>query len=200
MLKRSSKGFTLIEMLLVTSLLAMTGLAVYHSLANGLKVWQAGNRYTQEQDIALFFEKIGQDLRNATDYSLIEFEGKENTLSFATIVRTPARDQAGYISQIGRVEYQFDSLKGMILRRQFDYGDSVGQGFEQKVAPFRSMVQLVSDVKFSYYVPESNKIVLKESTEENWPAGVLIEVNFLSDGKTKNTMSKLVAIPSGNHL
>src|SRR3989338_2632588 len=68
----SKKSFTLIEMLLVTSLMAMIGLAVYHSLVNGMKIWDASTRYTAEEDVALFFDKISQDIRSATNYSLIK--------------------------------------------------------------------------------------------------------------------------------
>ena len=194
------RGFTLIEMLLVTSLMAMTSLAVYHALANGLKVWQISNRYAQEEDIAIFLDKISLDLRNAVNYSLIKFEGKKASLSFATVVRTladPAQSyQTEYFPQIGRVEYQFDQSKGTIFRWQTNYG----QALAQKFGPSRPLVHSIRDVKFSYYIPESDQISFKDETKD-WPMGVFIEVSFSNKkGEEQNTLSKLVNIPSGNKL
>jgi hypothetical protein len=185
-------------MLLVTSLLAVTGLAVYHSLINGLTIWQVSNRYRQEEDIVIFLDRISQDLRNSVDFSLIKFDGKSNKLSFATVVRTlvePSGPQPDYVSQIGRVEYSFDN--GAILRRQAAYG----QALANKYGPLRPLVRSLGQVTFSYYVIDpTNHIVLKNRAKDQWPVGVLIEVKFTDKGEKENTFSKLIAIPSGNRL
>ena len=186
-------------MLLVTSLLAITSLAIYHSLINGLKIWQVSNRYVQEEDIALFLDKMSQDLRNAVNFSLIKFAGKENTLGFATIVNTLAdtrSSQPEYISQIGRVEYEFDSLHAALLRRQANYG----QAMEDEFGPSRPVVQSVKEVKFAYYVMESDRIVLKNRSNDLWPVAVLIEIRFAGKGEQDQTISKVINIPAGNRL
>src|SRR5437773_11479335 len=107
----SKKSFTLVEMLLVTSLMAVIGLALFQSLANGLKVWNISTQHAMEDDAAIFFEKISGDVRDAMDYSLIKFDGSKNKISFPTIVRTLSdprlSPQPDYISQIGKVEYEF---------------------------------------------------------------------------------------------
>jgi hypothetical protein len=197
--KFSKKSFTLIEMLMVTSLLAVTGLAIYHSLVNGIKVWQISNRHTQEEDIAIFFDKVSQDLHNAFPFSLIKFDGKENKFSFATNVRT-LKDRwdpnPEYINQIGRVEYQFNKPNGTLSRRQANYGQAVNDKFD----PSRPVVRLVKDVKFAYYVVDGDKIVAKKRTSDQWPVGILIEITFADQGEQDNIMSKFITIPSGNRL
>lgn len=70
------RAFTLIEMLIVASLLSVTGLAVYHAIANGVRVWEYSRRYSSQEDAVIFFEKITADLQNAYQYSLISFDGK----------------------------------------------------------------------------------------------------------------------------
>ena len=196
----SRKSFTLIEMLLVTSLIAMTGLAVYHSLINGLKIWQASTRYTYEEDAAIWLDKMSQDLRNAVNYSLIKFDGKGKKMSFSTMVRTIADSsyspEAEYIFQIGRVEYEFDSSKGIVLRRQANYGQAMSNDLD----PSRPIASSITDVTFSYYFIEADHIVFKKKTNEQWPMGVLIEVTLAGEGEKPNTMARFVDIPSGNKL
>ena len=154
----------------------------------------------QEEDIAIGFDKISQDLRNSFDHSLIKFEGKEHTLSFATIVRTladPAYSvETEYIFQIGRVEYEFNSSTGTLSRRQANYGQAMANDFD----PSRVMLHPVSNVKFSYYLPQDDKVVIKHSTIDKWPVGVLVEIKFGGEGEKANTLSKLIYIPSGNKL
>ena len=197
----SKKSFTLIEMLLVTSLMAMIGLAVYHSLVNGMKIWDASTRYTAEEDVALFFDKISQDIRSATNYSLIKFDGMENRISFATVVRTlsdPLQSpQPEYISQIGRVEYEFDKSSNILFRRQANYGQAMAEEFD----PPRTMLPSVSFVKFSYYWMESERMVVKDRIKDGqWPVSVLIEAGFAGNGEKLNTLSRVIDIPTGNGL
>lgn len=189
------------EMVLVTSLITVISLALFHSLVNGLKVWEISMVYNGEEDAAIFFDKISQDLRNATDYSLIKFDGNEDKLSFATIVRTVDQrvtPQAEYISQIGKVEYEFDKLHNMLLRRQGNYGQAVAGEFD----PARPLFEAVKFVKFSYYVMDADRIVIADRVPDGqWPVAVQVDVSFTGGkGEELNTMSKVIHIPAGNKL
>lgn len=194
------KGFTLVEMVLVTSLIAVISLALFHSLVNGLKVWEISMVYNGEEDASIFFDKISQDLRNATDYSLIKFDGSEDKLSFATIVKTVdsrATPQTEYISQIGKVEYEFDKLHNTLLRRQGNYGQAISGEFD----PARPLFEAVKFVKFSYYLIDADRMVMKDRVPDGqWPVAVIVEIGFAAPGEQLNTMSKVISIPTGNYL
>ena len=198
----SKKSFTLVEMLLVTSLIAVIGVAVFHSLADGLKIWEAAKVSAKEEDVALFFDKLSQDLHNATEYSLLKFDGNDDKLSFATIVRTMDPGESlspEVVSQIGRVEYEFDQVRNVLLRRQAGYGQALAKKFD----PPRPLVEAVSFVKFSYYVMDAGRVSLTDRPRDGqWPVAVFVQVGFPAAGQGDqiNTMSKTISIPSGNYL
>ncbi|HSV43921.1 MAG TPA: hypothetical protein VLJ10_05135, partial [Candidatus Bathyarchaeia archaeon] len=89
MLKNNSRpflankiSFTLIELLLVASLLSLISVSLYQALSNGLRVWQYTRRLSVEEDVMIFLDKLSADLRNSFDYSLFFFDEGKNYVSF----------------------------------------------------------------------------------------------------------------------
>ena len=62
-------GFTLVEMLLAASLVALVSIAAYQSMLNGYRIWQRSQRSGVEEDISLALDKISQDIRNVFSFS-----------------------------------------------------------------------------------------------------------------------------------
>jgi prepilin-type N-terminal cleavage/methylation domain-containing protein len=50
----NKKGFTLVEILLVTAIFASIGLAVFSCLSNGLKLWTRSQTIVADEDIVVF--------------------------------------------------------------------------------------------------------------------------------------------------
>ena len=106
--RKNRRGFTLIEVLLVSALFSLAGVMIYYSFANGLKLWRRAQVIQKEEGIQMFLDKMGQDLRQTLYFSKIKFDGQENLLSFACFVTTPAdpegsRAEEGLIDEIGSV-------------------------------------------------------------------------------------------------
>ena len=196
LLRRS--GFTLIEILLVISLLAMIGAAVYRSFSNGLKVWDHSRKLIIEEDIAIFFEKFSDDLHNSFAYSRIPFEGREDHLKFATIVTAKAdaklkMEEGALLSRIGQVEYYFDPGQRILYKRQANYGQALRHGSGSE----RPLLARINDIKFLYYFGDSSGKLSTTKSINNVPAAVLVDVEFTDDGNPR-TMKKLVNIPMGS--
>ncbi len=192
------QAFTLIEMLIVVSLLSVTGLAVYNAIANGLRVWEYSRRYSAEEDVAIFFEKISGDLQNTYAYSLIEFEGKADKIFIPTIVRMPADlktpDKNQMIEQVGALEYFFQKGKKTIYRRQSNYSQALKTKRKLQAQPLATSVE---GLRFTYFSFEDDKIKPKKTVSKQIPVSVLIEVDFVEVSGNIRHLQRIVNIPMG---
>ena len=193
----SKSAFTLIEVLLVVSLLAVISIAVFNTFLNGMKIWNKSYRAIFEEDILVFFEKINMDLRNVVRYSQIRFEGDKNHLTFATLVKVPSDPrrvfkEESYVNEIGRVEYYFDETDRAIVRRQAGYG----QTFKNKFEPPRRLANTVNFLRFMYFYKTAEGYTMQKEGENIIPAAVGIEVEYGYE-KDRRRMTKFIEIPIG---
>ena len=192
------QAFTLVEIILVVSLVAVISLAIFNAFSNGLKIWKIGNLSTSEDDIAIFFDKINAELQNTMAFSGISFSGKGNQVSFATIIRIPLRAKASpakiqYADQIGKVEYYFDATKKEIYRREANYG----QALQNKFSSDRPMVRHALSLSLQYYYTAKNEYTILKEANGAIPSAVLIEVGFGEEGK-KNSLKRFFNVPIAN--
>jgi prepilin-type N-terminal cleavage/methylation domain-containing protein len=197
-MKTSHKAFTLIEMLLVASLLSVTGLAVYHAISDGLRVWEYSRRYSSEEDVAVFFEKLSADLQNTYRYSAIAFDGKENKILIPTIVRTPVDKEISasgdLVEQMGCAEYFLQTGEKAIYRRQANYSQSL----KKKFAPARALAAPVEKLHFKYYGFEDGKLKPKKSVNKEIPVAVMVQIDFREVGGSVRHLQRMINIPIGN--
>lgn len=196
--KAARKAFTLIEILLVTSLISVISVAIVHTLVNGLKIWQRAGGLDQQEDIAIFFDRLGQELRNSVSFSQMHFDGTKDRIDFGTIVRTPADVKVShgnneYVNQIGRVEYYFDGTKKDIYRSQANYSQALNNAFGRK----RLLLHRIQSLKFQYVYKSGKDYVLQDKAKNIIPSGVIVDVAF-NVGKEKRTMRRLIHIPVGS--
>src|ERR1039458_2354762 len=109
-MKNYRQGFTLTEILLVSAMFAVISVAVFNAFSNGFKLWARGQHVMVEGDMAIFLDKISEDLRQTVSISGIPFKGEGTQLTFPAIIldRTDengARANEGYAAQIGAVRY-----------------------------------------------------------------------------------------------
>ena len=192
----SHQAFTFVEMLLVVSMIAIISIALFNTFLNGMKIWDRGYRDITEEDVSLFFEKFVTDLRNSVDYSLLPFEGKGDRISFATLERTKkdarkSKGSVGYVNEVGRVEYYFDSVKKALFRRQANYSQSLKKRFSNT----RLLIPNVTSQRFQYAHNDNGDYIFEDFAEEFIPSIVSVTIEFGSTMPRK--MQKLVAIPVG---
>ena len=103
-------AFTLMEMLLVVSLLSVIGLGIFQAVNSGVKIWDRNRQSIIDEDVAIFLDRFSRDLRNALPYSQLTFTGRPERIGFPTLVRARldealAGDRGDYMTQIGMHEY-----------------------------------------------------------------------------------------------
>lgn len=178
----NKRGFTLIEMLSVSILLGIIGLAVFTTLNNGLKIWQVLTRESPEEDFLLLSEKFSRDLKNGFRYTGMKFKGTPDRVSFPSFITLPGtKDNAC----IGQITYFFDTLTQSVKRSQATYSEV----YQHKRTPEQTLVKNVKNLTFLYYVyDEDTKSYQWKDTwdeEKKLPVSVKITVGYL-DGKTVN--------------
>jgi len=204
------RGFTLVELLITTTILAIIAVAVISTFAGGLKVYERAQVYGGAQaDVLISLEKMERDLRNVLDFSRIDFNGSAKEISFGGLIRTV--DSKGNQSvSLGRIFYYFDAMKKELITEEQDYSDAVtaikkGRGKIKSLAP-------IEDIKFSYYYSDRDTYAYgwkgsweveetkdeeqkaKDEEEDRIPLGVKIEVAF-KDGKRIAKLNRTVFIP-----
>ncbi|VAX35344.1 hypothetical protein MNBD_UNCLBAC01-27 [hydrothermal vent metagenome] len=187
------------EVLIVTSLIAMVSATVYSMVTMGVKVWRRNQQLVIEEDVAIFFDKLSRDLRNTFVYSHFSFEGGEQKISFPTMVHTLVDRRSGgnpneYHDQMGLVKYSYDGLTNILYRQQANYSQALNKRFVQK----QSIVQGIEKVRFRYFYLTENREIFSSTVRETYPSIIEVEVEF-EDQKGRRKMNKLIKIEVENY-
>ena len=177
------KAFTLVEVLVVSSLIAISSIAIFRSFGNGLKLWARAERLNREAEVAIFLDKMSEDLRSTVIVSGLGFKGSTMQVSFPAIILTKAdlkssRASEGLVDQIGAVQYRFDSASHTIFRRQVNYAQAIKARWAQEEF---SVASGVTDLKLQYEATSDKGKMLKSEINEGIPSGVMVEVDFSDD-------------------
>lgn len=108
------KGFTLIEIIIVTSIFAVVGLGVFSTFVSGMKMWNKARTMNMTQgDVFIAMERMAEDLRQSADIPEIGFEGEDNWVSFPVRIG----------GDVSKVVYLFDPSGKGVFRRQIPLTD-----------------------------------------------------------------------------
>src|SRR5580658_1039411 len=109
-MKNRRRAFTLVEILLVCAMFAVISLAVFNAFSNGFKLWARGQHVLVEGDMAIFLDRIAEDLRQTVIITGIPFKGIETEVSFPAIILAPtdgSRSKEEIGDQVGAIRYVF---------------------------------------------------------------------------------------------
>lgn len=144
--QRSKLGFSLLELLLVMSLLPIVFYTVFSNFSVGMKVWQAVNVATPVEDLAIFYQKARADFDNTFFHQSIAFEGEKDEVTFpSTVVTAPV---LGGDHGIGRVRLSYDTTAKGIMRQVWDYSEIYRESEGKKTLILRD----VTSLEFSYLI------------------------------------------------
>lgn len=183
------KGFTLIEMLVVTGTMAVISMACYFTFSNGVKIWQKAKKGTALEDINIFFDRFAADLRNTFRLTGINFSGKEGAIEFATLVS----DSQGFSESVGRSEYFYDAEARTVLREQRDFS----QIYTQTGRPQQVLLKEITAFAFSYYFFDKDTKMYEWRSEwlrAGMPLAVRIRLSLATEDGPE-TFVKTVTIP-----
>ena len=114
-------GYSLLELLLVLTLLPVVFFAVYSNFSTGFKVWARVVRATPQEDLDIFYTKTRRDLQSMRRLSSVVFEGDREEISFAASVE--ARPELGGQYGLGQVRLFYDKDSRTVLREVKDYSE-----------------------------------------------------------------------------
>ena len=195
---RSRQGMTLMEILLVISLISMVSIAIYNALSNGIKVFQRNQQLVVEEDIVLFMDKLSRDLNRSMMFARIPFQGGEFQFSFPTIIKTKADRRSGLdpemiIEQLGKVNYYYDVSENTIYRQQANYSQAIQEQFDDG----HLLVENVERLKFRYFYYTENEEIYAQEILDVIPSGVEVEIEFF-DQKGIRSFKKFIPIRIGS--
>lgn len=198
MRRKRTQSFTLVEMLIVVSLVSVISISLSTAIINGAKIWFRVNRLVVEEDIALVIDRLNLELRSTFRLTGIEFKGRERTLSFATHVPTKvdARIAGGkteYTYQMGRAQYSFNREKKKFLVEYANYGLTAKNVF----FPGRVLLRDVEDVVFEYFYFDDTKTLTEAPEVDDIPAVVKVTIVYKDDKGRRRSINRVISIPVG---
>jgi len=124
-------AFTLLEMLISVSILALVITVITAALYSGIVVWeQAGGYGAGRMDAIVAIERLESDLGNSVPFFENNFSGNADSMSFTRLVH----DDPGYqaVGRICLLQYEYDAKTKELKRRIADFsaGDAGDAGFE----------------------------------------------------------------------
>ena len=203
----SEKGFTLIEVLVATSILGVIGLTILTTFASGFHVFERVQTFGGPQaDVLLALEEMEKDIRNVFPLSTIAFEGDTQSMTFPAVIEAfeMIDGEEKIISSIGRVSYYIDDAtyvnevtKGLI-RAQHNYSQAIAgaQAQEDQSETLASIEDLA--LEYYYYNEEAEEHGWQSSwssEEENLLSGVKIAMAY-KDGDRDVQIERTVFIPA----
>ena len=178
-------GFTMVELLVVTAMIAVISLATYSVFNSGIKLWQRVQNPSTEEGLAFFLDKFESDIRNTFNFSVIPFQGEEYRISM------PAHlNKSG---GIGRVIYIYSPGQMAMARLQMDYPDIYNAG-QIRSSPALSGIRSLS---FSFYAFDEELkeyVWLNHWPRQEMPLAVRVSLE-LGDKNENKKFTRTVSIP-----
>ena len=133
--KSTKSGFSLVELLLVMTLLPILFFAVYTNFSTGLKLWTRVITAVPQEDLNIFHLKMRRDLESMARFSPIGFEGTAEEISFAS-------DTDG----IGRTRFFYDADKKIVVREM----QTISQVYQEAQGTSSVLLQNVRSFEIAY--------------------------------------------------
>ena len=190
---RQKRGFTLIELCLVSLIASVIGLAVYFTFSNGMRIWQKANQKVVEEDLSIFFDRFALDARNCLKFSGLGFLGAKERLEIVS--RVVSRGGFEPAPAIGLVAYFYEPRSKALFREEND----LSRIFEGKQGTVKGILENLNSLKFGYYFYDKEKkeyVWLEEATLEGLPLAVRIEFELDVQGSA-GRFARTVSIPIG---
>jgi len=188
-------GFTLVELLVVVSIVALIGMSLYAMFGSSLDMMRRVSRSEVSEDVSIFLEKLDREISSQVIFKGIPFEGKETFLSF------PSRINSGQKTPlnrgIGRVSYFFDESHRAFARRQ----ENLSQCYKKVEVEAAPMVEGVANMRFQYFVYRKNEKIFEwvgvwNSLENQGAIPYAVKVEFeCVRGEERYGFEKTIAIP-----
>jgi len=192
-MKHAARAFTLIELLIASSIFVILMLAVYSTFNSGLfgyrNIDENINIYQTARSV---LERFNRDLRNSFVYTSddMKFSGKQNEINFLSLVD---KFSSGKVMR----HYAFISYKledGKLLRLcRFDK-EALNDKSE---VVYQELASNVGDFSLSYGFIEavSQELKWKDTWDDFKSLPVVVKVKLIITGKAKQKFERTIYLP-----
>ena len=148
--------------------------------------------------MAMFLDRMGEDLRQTVTITGIPFKGDSEQVSFPAIIIAPtegtrAHEESG--PQVGAIKYTFDPAEKKVYRSQATYGQALKAEWPQPI----EVASQIEGISLRYYFKIDHGLDARTQTEEGIPMGVMIDVQFMVEGQEFH-MKRFLIIPIGGAI
>jgi hypothetical protein len=188
---------SLIELLIVVSILAFLGTAVFGVFSQGLRLWKRSAGMQPDLDSDVVFEKITDDLRGAYPSSLGAFKGDETSLQLFGYALPREPSLPGGLRLPARVTYTFRD--GVLERTEEPYQTVLTASVDAGTPAPRRVAPSLRECRFEYYHrdPKSEEYQWKSFWQGDClPKAVRVSLKF-DDEKKMHSKVKVIALPAG---
>ncbi len=195
--RQISRGFSLVELLLVLSLAPIVFFAVYSNFAAGVQLWQRLQVATPEEDQAIFRIKAQRDFQNVMRYRSLPFQGDKESVSFMAGIQ--ADRELGGSHAIGRVRYFYDPSAHAITREVKDFS----QIYKEAAGQVTILATGIRSLELSYLVKDEfgKEYIWQDEYEpskpDNLPLAVRLTYTTLNSSENAE---QTFFIPAGGEL
>lgn len=152
-------GFTLLEVLISMTILALIFVAVLGAIQVGSKSWESGEQRAEEnQRTRTLFDSLARELTmlyplrvKDQDRDIIAFHGKSDSLAFATLPQSYGVEPFSHMIRI--VKYAVEPDGGLVATESYPLV-GVAAASDSLDGRVKKLDERVSQVQFRYLVPE----------------------------------------------
>ena len=173
--KKNRRGFTLLETILVVSLLSVVSLAIMPSFLQGLRVFDRFATVSEDMELAVLIERLTHDLRNGIEYSPVPWSSSAASLNFPSMTAQTPADNDIVPTLIG---YRYDADTKKVIRSSSLYPYNA-------VSENRVLAGNVQSLQFD----------LIRNREDKAPSRVTVSVQY-GDGTDTRFFKKSIVIPA----
>jgi len=187
------QGFTLVELLVTTSLMALVGAATVGALAGGIRVWERASElgvYRQATLVSL--AQMRRDLQNARMFSPVPFDGQYDRIAFASLGRERLDDEGP--PELGRLGYFLDERSQIFCRSFVPYRLMKRVRLTDQCQP---VLEGVTRLRFSYFGS------LEEDGAADWsnrwtasraPLAIKVDLTVQQRGRLPTQQSTVISL------
>jgi prepilin-type N-terminal cleavage/methylation domain-containing protein len=154
-------GFTLLELLISMTILALIFVAVLGAIRVGSKSWESGElRAEENQRTRTLYDTLARDLTmlyplrvksQDPNKDVVVFRGKPDSLSFATLPQSYGAEPFSHMIRI--VTYTVEPDRGLVSDESYPLIGAEGASSLQE-GRIKGLDERVSEARFRYLVPE----------------------------------------------